>query len=352
MSTSVQLRRVLMATITAAALVACGSSTTGPEASSSTGAPVASSGAPTTAAGSSSTTAAKAAGGRPLPGGAASSAPAPTKANVAYADTSPSQVLDLWLPPNATGPSPLVINIHGGAFKSGDKGMETGNVQALLDEGYAVASLNYRLSGEAPFPAAVQDVKAAVRYLRANATTYDLNPDQFAAWGGSAGGNLAAMLGVTGGKASSELDDPALGNAGVSSAVQAVIDWFGPTDFLEMDSQLSSTKCTSPDTHDPASSPESAYVGAAIQTVPDKADAASPLTYVASAEQLPVFVIAHGDSDCQIPPAQSQTLHDALVARGAPATIAILPGAVHADPQFQSTQTAPAIAQLDQAFGR
>ncbi|MEZ5143264.1 MAG: prolyl oligopeptidase family serine peptidase [Acidimicrobiales bacterium] len=116
--------------------------------------------------------------------------------------------------------------------------------------------------------------------------------------------------------------------------------------------QLSSTKCTSPDTHDPASSPESAYVGAAIQTVPDKADAASPLTYVASAEQLPVFVIAHGDSDCQIPPAQSQTLYDALVARGATATIAILPGAVHADPQFQSTQTTPAIAQLDQAFGR
>lgn len=284
------------------------------------------------------------------PGGS-SSAPTPTKANVAYASTSSSQVLDLWLPPNATGPVPLVIFIHGGAFKGGDKAMEAGNVQALLDRGYAVATVNYRLSGEAPFPAAVQDVKAAVRHLRANASTYGINPDQIVAWGESAGGNLAAMLGVTGGQASSQLDDPSLGNAGVSSAVQAVVDWFGPTDFLSMDSQRSSTKCTSPESHDPASSPESLYVGAAIQTVPDQAKAASPLTYVASATTLPVFVIAHGDSDCQIPPAQSQSLHDALVTKGAKATLTILPGAAHGDPQF-STQVTPTIDILDQTFGR
>jgi acetyl esterase/lipase len=260
-------------------------------------------------------------------------------------------VLDLWLPADAAGPVPLVVNIHGGAFKSGDKSMETGNVQALLDEGYAVASVNYRLSGEATFPAAAQDVKAAVRYLRANATSLGLDPDRFAAWGGSAGGNLAAILGVTGDR-TTELDDPALGNPDVSSQVQAVVDWFGPTDFLAMDSQLPSSQCASPDTHDPASSPESAYVGAAIQTVPDRSNAASPMSYVDTATSLPVFVIAHGDSDCQIPPAQSTTFAEALKAAGATVTVTILPGAVHADPQFASTQTTPAIAALDQAFGR
>ena len=361
MLSTADVRRLLAATAVAAALTACGSTAATSSASSASSASTASSAgggstSTTKVAGTTGTTA-KATGsttaGRPTmgPGGSSSSGPTPTKADVAYANTSSSQVLDLWLPPNATGPVPLVIFIHGGAFKGGDKSMEAGNVQALLDRGYAVASVNYRLSGEAPFPAAVQDVKAAVRYLRANASTYGINPDQIVAWGESAGGNLAAMLGVTGGQASSELDDPDLGNAGVSSAVQAVVDWFGPTDFLSMDSQQSSTRCASPESHDPASSPESQYVGAAIQTVPDQAKAASPLTYVATASNLPVFVIAHGDSDCQIPPAQSQSLHDALVAKGATATLTILPGAAHGDPQF-STQVTPTVDILDQTFGR
>ncbi|MFN8038373.1 MAG: alpha/beta hydrolase [Acidimicrobiales bacterium] len=359
MLSTVGVRRLLAATAVTAALTACGSTaaTSSSTASSAAGSTATSAGGgstTTTKAAATTGTTAKAttssAAGRP-PMGGSSSGPTPTKADVAYASTSSSQVLDLWLPPNASGPVPLVIFIHGGAFKGGDKAMEAGNVQALLDRGYAVASVNYRLSGEAPFPAAVQDVKAAVRYLRANATTYGINPDQIVAWGESAGGNLAAMLGVTGGQASSQLDDPSLGNAGVSSAVQAVVDWFGPTDFLSMDSQQSSTKCTSPESHDPASSPESQYVGAAIQTVPDQAKAASPLTYVATASTLPVFVIAHGDTDCQIPPAQSQSLHDALVTKGATATLTILPGAGHGDPQF-STQVTPTIDILDQTFGR
>lgn len=362
MVTTTGVRRLLATTAVAAALTACGTATTSSSASSSSASSAATGGgngttattvkASGTTATTARTTATTTAGRQPMAGpGGSSSAPTPTKANVAYASTSSSQVLDLWLPPNATGPVPLVIFIHGGAFKGGDKAMEAGNVQALLDRGYAVATVNYRLSGEAPFPAAVQDVKAAVRHLRANASTYGINPDQIVAWGESAGGNLAAMLGVTGGQASSQLDDPSLGNAGVSSAVQAVVDWFGPTDFLSMDSQRSSTKCTSPESHDPASSPESLYVGAAIQTVPDQAKAASPLTYVASATTLPVFVIAHGDSDCQIPPAQSQSLHDALVTKGAKATLTILPGAAHGDPQF-STQVTPTIDILDQTFGR
>ena len=102
--------------------------------------------------------------------------------------------------------------------------------------GYAVASINYRLSGEAKYPAQINDAKAAVRFLRANAAQYKLNPDKFAAFGASAGGNLAALLGTTCGV--KELEGEDLGNAGVSSCVQAVVDWFGPIDFLAMDTRI------------------------------------------------------------------------------------------------------------------
>lgn len=113
------------------------------------------------------------------------SPPAAAYSNVAYASTSPSQVLDIWMPEGATGTVPLVIFVHAGGFRGGDKSMdlESGNVASVLAAGYAAASLNYRLSGEARFPAAVQDVKAAVRFLRANASQYGLDPDRFAAWG-------------------------------------------------------------------------------------------------------------------------------------------------------------------------
>ena len=149
--------------------------------------------------------------------------------NIAYATTSGTQVLDLYLP-EGNGPFPVVVNIHPGGFFTGDKDMVPGTPgKAMLKAGYAIASINYRLSGEATFPAAVQDAKAAVRFLRANAAKYKLNPDKIAAFGQSAGGNLASMLGTAGDVA--EFDDPSLGNAGVSSRVQAVINWFGPNDF-------------------------------------------------------------------------------------------------------------------------
>ncbi len=331
-------------------LAACGSSDgdedVAVEATSSTTA-AATSTSPSPAS-TSSTTASPAPVGRGgMPG--ASTAPTPTHADLAYATTSTAQKLDLWLPEGAE-PAPLVVNIHGGAFKALDKSMATDNVRQLLDAGYAVASINYRLSGEALFPAAPQDVKAAVRWLRANAGTYGLDPERFVAWGGSAGGNLAALLGVTGDQ-TTELDDASLGNADVSSAVQVVVDWFGPVDFLAMDSQFGTTSCTTPDSHDAADSPESAYLGAPIQTVPDLADAASPVTYVSGATTLPRFVIAHGDSDCQIPTGQSQEFAELLEQAGAEVTLTILPGAVHADPQF-SEQIEPTIAILDETFGR
>ena len=133
-----------------------------------------------------------------------------------------------------------------------------------------------------------------------------VDPGRIGIWGSSAGGYLAAMSGATTG-ARTSFDDPALGNATVSSDVQAVVDWYGPSDFLTMDAQTRSPGgCPgTADRHDPASSPESRLLGGAIQTVPQKAAQASPLTYVATASSLPPFLVMHGKADCQVPYAQS-----------------------------------------------
>lgn len=284
------------------------------------------------------------------------SPPAAAYSNVAYASTSSSQVLDIWMPDGATGPVPLVIFVHGGAFAGGDKSMdvEGGNVASVLAAGYAAASLNYRLSGEARFPAAVQDVKAAVRFLRANASQYGLDPDRFAAWGASAGGYLVAMIGTTGDQ-ETVLDDPSLGNVGVSSAVQAAVDVSGPTDFLQLDAQFGSAPPAACNgrvaAYDSGASPASLFLGAAIQTVPDQAAAANPITYIATAKTLPVFLIAHGDSDCEVPIQQSQILHEALQAAGARATFNLVRGAGHDEGIFAS-QTPIALEMLKSVFGR
>lgn len=284
------------------------------------------------------------------------SPPAAVYSNVAYASTSSSQVLDIWMPEGATGPVPLVIFVHGGAFVAGDKSMEieVGNVAAVLAAGYAAASLNYRLSVEARFPAAVQDVKAAVRFLRANASRYGLDPDRFAAWGESAGGYLVAMIGTTGDQAT-VLDDPSLGNAGVSSGVHAIVDFFGPTDFLQMDAQFGSAPPAACNgqvrAYDSADSPVSLFLGAGVQTVPDRAAAANPITYIATAKTLPVFLIAHGDSDCEVPNQQSQILHEALLAAGATATFNLVQGVGH-DEAILASQTPIALEMLKSVFGR
>ncbi|MCX9157874.1 alpha/beta hydrolase [Niveibacterium sp. 24ML] len=263
-----------------------------------------------------------------------SSTAAASYTNLAYAGSSAAQKLDLHVPAG-TGPFPLVINIHGGAFMMGDKGMlDTPVKDALLAAGYAVATINYRLSGEAIFPAAVLDAKAAVRFLRASATTYRLDPARFAAFGQSAGGNLASMLGTTGDQA--EFDDASLGNASVSSRVQAVIDWFGPTDFLQMDRQAASQGCgTSDQTHDLASSPESRYLGAAIQTVPGLAARANPISYISADD--PPFLLQKGALDCTVPYGQSGLLADALRAAGRSVRFDTLAGTGHGGSAFTST---------------
>lgn len=265
---------------------------------------------------------------RGAPGGGITQIKAtPTFKDVAYATASATQKLDIYLP-EGDGPFPLIINVHGGGFMMGDKSNPAG-ADEFLAAGYVVASVDYRLSGEALAPAQIQDLKAAVRFLRANAAQYKLDPQRFAAFGQSAGGSLAALLGTSCGAAA--LEGAELGNADQSSCVQAVVDWFGPTDFLQMDAQFAGTSC--PVTHDAADSPESKLVGAPIQTVPDKVKLVNPITYVSA--DAPAFLIQHGTADCNVPPQQGQLLYDALKAAGSDkATLTFLEGAGHGGSQF------------------
>lgn len=270
----------------------------------------------------------------------------PSFANLAYANTSKTQTLDLFVP-EGNGPFPLVINIHGGAFRIGSKEMLDAPVaRALLKEGIAVASINYRLSGEAPFPAAVVDAKAVVRFLRANAAKYKLNPNKFLAFGQSAGGNLASMLGTSGGVA--EFDDPALGNASTSSRVQGVVDWFGPTDFAQMDAQAKAQGCGANDqTHSAANSPESAYLGSELAKVPELVKKANPITYIDSSD--PTFLIQKGDKDCTIAFGQSQLLYDALKAAGVTATFDTIKDAGHGGSLFSNDSNLKRVVEFVKA---
>jgi acetyl esterase/lipase len=254
--------------------------------------------------------------------------------DIAYADTSQAHRLDLYLPEGGDGPFPLIVHIHGGGFAIGDKR----DIHLLpllqgLDRGYAVASVNYRLSGEEIFPAALQDVKAAIRWLRANSEQYHLDGERIVAWGGSSGGNLSAMACLTADVP--ELEDLRLGNAEVPCNVQAAVDWFGPTDFLKMDEQLVESGLGRAD-HSEADSPESRYLGAKITEIPEKVRRANPMTYIHP--EMPPIVIQHGRLDAMVPVQQSIIFAQKLEQIVSPDRFEfdILEGAGHGDPQFES----------------
>jgi acetyl esterase/lipase len=259
--------------------------------------------------------------------------------DVPYAGVSPLQKLDIYLPDEGEGPFPVILSIHGGAFMGCDKG----DVQVMpmlegLKRGYAVASVNYRLSGEARFPALIQDLKAAIRWLRGHAGDYRLDPRWMAAWGGSAGGWQATMAGVSGGVA--ELEDLALGCAGERSDVQAVVAWFGPTDFLKMDEQLAESGLLPPPglRHNEPYSPESLLLGKPIAEAPDLVRRANPESYVRPG--LPPFLLQHGTQDAIVPVQQSINLAARLraVLGEEMVTLELLEGADHADPAFEKPQ--------------
>lgn len=226
--------------------------------------------------------------------------------------------LDLYLPAGATNRLPVIVWVHGGAWRAGSK--ENCPARRFVAQGYAVASVNYRLSQQALFPAQIEDCKAAIRWLRAHATQYQLDPEHFAAWGSSAGGHLVALLGTTG---DTKLFDKGA-NLDQSSRVQAVVDWFGPSDFTQM-SKFSLTN--SPFDHDAADSPEALLIGGPVQQNKDKVTQANPITYVTPGD--PPFLIMHGNRDNVVPYQQSELLRDALQKARVPVTLKIIEGAGH-----------------------
>ena len=253
-----------------------------------------------------------------------------------YANLSPVQKLDIYLPGEGDGPFPIILHIHGGGFAIGDKR----DIHVLpflkgLERGYAVVSVNYRLSGEAIFPAGLQDIKAAIRWLRANSEHYHIDGNRIAAWGGSSGGNYAAMVSLT--DQVNELDDLNLGNTEYPCNVQAAVDWFGPTDFLKMDEQLYESGF-GPSDHGKADSPESRYLGARLSDVPLKVDLANPMTYIH--KHMPPILIQHGSLDTMVPVQQSIMFAEKLgkyVSRDR-FEFDILEGAGHGDPLFETEE--------------
>ena len=215
--------------------------------------------------------------------------------------------LDLYVPAaKPADPMPLVVWVHGGGWRGGSK-EALGRPGPILEHGgYILASVEYRLSGEAIFPAAIADCKAAVRWLRANAAKYGIDPARLAVWGSSAGGHLVALLGTA--WEVREWDAMHPQHQDVSSKPTVVCNWFGPTDFLRMNDFEGRID------HDAADSPESRFVGGPIQDHPDNARAANPITYVTADD--PPMLLMHGEKDLSVPFNQSELLHAALEKAG------------------------------------
>ena len=213
------------------------------------------------------------------------------------------QLLDLYLPEKETQAKlPVIVWIHGGSWRYGDK-KDTPAVW-FAQRGYAVASLNYTLSDKAPFPAQIKDCKAAIRWLRGHAAEYNLDPDRFGAFGMSAGGHLVALLGVT--NNDKQFDD--FGDyQKLTSNVQAVCDWCGPTDMFTLQKQSTGRTQINWIGKD---APLTKFLGDKLENVSDLAHKASAVEFVKA--DSPPFLIMHGDKDQVVPFAQSQELFDAL----------------------------------------
>ncbi len=226
-----------------------------------------------------------------------------TAKDIEYAEVGgKSLLLDIYFPKQSKEALPLIVWIHGGAWRAGSK--DRCPALRFLEKGFVVASINYRLTHEAIFPAQIQDCKAAIRWLRANAKKYRVDPKRVGVWGSSAGGHLVALLGTSGDV--NELEGTG-GNLDQSSRVQAVVDFFGPTDLLQMDAHALPS---APFKHDDPDSPESKLIGGPIQENKDKAARANPIKYISSDD--PPILIVHGDSDPLVPHHQSQIFYEAL----------------------------------------
>jgi acetyl esterase/lipase len=282
--------------------------------------------------------------------------PPPTVRDIVYATTDSASraghLLDLYLPTASAGPTPVVIFSAGSAWMANNGRQGAQRLAAELNKaGYAVAGVAIRTSGQTTFPGQLHDIKAAIRWLRSNSAKYNLNSDRIGIVGESSGGWLSTMAAVTGDVTDLEGN---LGTTGVSSAVQAAIAFYPPTDFLQMDAWAlkpcdpavgldpSRAFC-----HDGPESPESRLIGCAIQSCPEKTQRANPIRYISKSD--PPIMIIHGGSDALVPHAQGEMLYQALNKACHDAVFISLPVAGHGNWSSMMTDSALVVAATRRA---
>jgi acetyl esterase/lipase len=238
--------------------------------------------------------------------------------------------VDVYYPATASAPWPLVIYVHGGGWETSDKSESVGffKLAGMQNESFLLASVNYRLAPKYKFPAQIEDVKCAVRYFRAHAAEYNLNPDKIGLWGGSAGGHLVALAGTSDSSAGWDVGE----FLNQSSRVQAVVDMFGPTDLTRGSAKVGIQAQL-----------QREVFGSTSDTDPILA-AASPVTYVTADD--PPFLILQGDADTLVPLEQSQILFDKLQAGGVPSELIVVRFAGHGFQQVGNKEIRPSVIKL------
>lgn len=242
---------------------------------------------------------------------------------------------DLFLPDTDAAAAPAIIWVHGGGWRAGNRRVAPDLSRCFAARDFAMIAVDYRLTRRATFPAQIEDLKTAIRWVRSVAAEHRIDPDRIGLWGASAGGHLSALAGLTG---DAMFTSAASMYTEYSSRVQAVVDGYGPIDFLQLDAHRPPPDAVSDDPEsltlprpdmrsaDPDSY-ESLLIGAPIESCPDQVRVANPITYVHPGA--PPFLILHGLADTAIAPHQSQLLYEALAAHGNDATLCLIEGLGH-----------------------
>ncbi len=253
-------------------------------------------------------------------------------------------VLDIYRQKGVAKPRPLVVYVHGGGFVTGSGKMSTESIvrvdgfsAKIAAHGYIVASVEYRLAAEAKYPAQLQDTKAAIRWLRANAAKYNIDPTRIAIFGDSVGGSLAALIGTTCDTPEfNEVITPrAAGGVDLSAqsdCVDAAIDWFGVTDMAQLDAMAAATtEVKSNLTHNSPDSNQSAVLGCTLGFVctTDVVQRANPIRYIDDRDRKTSFLIMHGTRDPAVSHKQSEYFYEELKKKGVPAKLVLVPGVGH-----------------------
>lgn len=255
---------------------------------------------------------------------------------VRYASKTVFELMDIFLPEEGEGPFPAVMDIHGGGYYYGTR--SSARMEPVLDlihRGYAVVTIDYTLSPYGKFPLQVHELKAAIRYLRANAEKYCIDAGRIGLWGLSSGAHLASLAAVSHGI--KELDDPAMGNADYSSEIQAVVDLYGPVDLRIGDVEGD---------EDPSSTLYAMFLGRPVSEAPELVYLSNPCNY--ADRNSPPFFIQHGDADRLVSPQNSYMLYQKILqAEGAERIyFEIVKGAEHADPVFRTPENNRKIYQF------